>query len=81
MVNSTKKIEKQLLDLGVNPHSIFVDDERGFSISTEYDSDLIVAEYYELGYPWVNPVLEKLVKKFCMKWEWVNPGQITLVEV
>jgi len=41
------------------------------------------ADYYgefRGGYPWINPKLEDLAKKYDLHWEWEHPGAIGLYE-
>ncbi len=52
---------------------------RGNSISAEMDHPAgISADYYEMGYPWVNPELEKALKDNGLDYEWMNPGELVI---
>lgn len=53
----------------------------GNSISAEMDHPAgIAADYYELGYPWVNPALEKALKANGLDYDWMNPGELVIFE-
>lgn len=51
----------------------------GNSISAEMDHPAgIAADYYEMGYPWVNPELEKVLKANGLDYDWVNAGELVI---
>lgn len=53
----------------------------GDKISAEMDHPAgIAADYYELGYPWVNPELEKALKANGLDFDWMNPGELVIYE-
>jgi hypothetical protein len=50
-------------------------------VSAEHGDD--AADYYgefRGGYPWINPILEKIASDNGCFWEWMNPGAIALYE-
>ena len=63
----------------------FVSFEHGegewIKVSAEHGDD--AADYYgefRGGYPWINPILEKIAEANGGFWEWQNPGCIALYE-
>lgn len=59
------------------PHA-FIDSEGRLLISAEHGDD--AADYYERGYPWINPVLEAWAKDNGGYFEWQHPGAICFTE-
>jgi hypothetical protein len=58
-----------------------IENEDGVFISAEqnYDNE-IWADYYELGYPYVNEKIETALDKNGFFAEWVNPGLLEVCE-
>lgn len=60
-------------------------DDGQIYISAEHEVSYLFADYYgefRGGYPWINPKLEEGLKAigFGYYLEWVNPGQLVVVE-
>jgi|TARA_R110000824_G_scaffold132891_2_gene295478 hypothetical protein len=75
MKNKNKREAFDVLDaLGApvfdrDANSFYVDLEEGSS-----EPGVVWGDFYELGYPWVNPKLEEVVAKHGGFVEWKNPG-------
>ena len=91
MDRNTKACLKELRDLGCplfmrdeNPQEygaqFFISAEGLTDEEAAYvpnlDRDEVWANYYELGYPWINPLLEKVTGKYEMRIEWVSAGYL-----
>lgn len=75
---SQKELLKEIRKMGFTP---FVCDKGMVHVSAECGDD--AADYYgefRGGYPWINPKLEELARKFDIYWEWDNPGSIVLID-
>lgn len=44
------------------------------------DRDEVWANYYELDYPWINPLVEKVTAKHEMRIEWVNADMLGIYQ-
>jgi len=60
--------------------SEYAPDSYAVAVSAEDSAsdDSVAADYYELGDPWINPILEKLAKARGEYWQWRDPGCIEL---
>lgn len=74
LVGSMLKAYIALHEMGV-PVFVRVDDrENQFFVSLETACEEVWADYYELGYAWINPRLEKAVAALGCEVDWENPG-------
>ena len=46
------------------------------TIGEEAADSIPLLDYYELGYPWINPKLEEWATANGGYWEWKDPGSI-----
>tara|TARA_B000000609_G_C24117620_1_gene317678 strand:- start:481 stop:750 length:270 start_codon:yes stop_codon:yes gene_type:complete len=76
-IQTMQFINGQFQDVLKRPHA-FVDSEGRLLISAEHGDD--AADYYDRGYPWINPVLEAWAKDNGGYFEWEHPGAISFTE-
>ncbi|MBA58531.1 MAG: hypothetical protein CMQ40_05095 [Gammaproteobacteria bacterium] len=82
LINSLPQIEineyrnGKWSDVMVRPHA-FIDSEGRFLISAEYGDGF--ANYYDCGYPYIHPSLEKWAVENGGYFEWQHPGAICFI--